>query len=340
MDIRNQMMRVTKGAIAAMLLGGVVVPAASAADFSSRWYGGLGLGISELEPDPNGTAVRVDESRSSGGKLFIGYDFTKRFSLEGHYADLGEAKMSPAGEVGYKEMGLGGLYYLLKQRPAHEGFGLYAKVGVGKMENDTDLRYERVNDYSLFYGAGLEYAFSNGLALRGEVELYDEDARMATLSLLKRFGGTRKQQPVAKEPPPQPEPVAVAPAPVVPEAPKPAPKPPVTLGELEVIYFHTDSAALTRRARAKLDRLAEELKRVPDAHLEVAGHTDNRATSSYNLVLSKQRVRTVIDYLTQKGISVERLRPVAYGETRPVASNATEEGRRLNRRVEFRELER
>ncbi len=338
MDIRKRIMKSAKGAVATMFMSGLMISSAFAADFSSRWYGGLGVGISELEPDPNGTAVRVDESQSSGGKLYLGYDLTERFSLEGHYADLGEAKMAPAGKVGYKEFGLGGLYYLLKQQPAHVGFGLYAKAGVGKMENDTDLRYERVNDYSLFYGAGLEYAFTNGLALRAELELYDQDARMATLSLLKRFGG-RKEQPVAKERFPQPEPVTVAPPPKAPKEPKSAPSP-ATLGQLEVIYFHTDSAALTREARAKLDRIAEELKRVPDARLEVAGHTDNRATSSYNIVLSKRRVRTVIDYLTQKGISIERLRPVAYGETRPVASNATEEGRRLNRRVEFRELER
>ncbi len=333
-------MKSAKGAVAAVCLGSLVMSNVSAEDFSSRWYGGLGIGLSELEPDPNGTAVRVDDSQSSGGKLYVGYDLTERFSLEGHYADLGEAKMAPAGEVGYKELGLGGLYYLLKQQPAHIGFGLYAKAGIGKMENDTDLRYERVNDYSLFYGAGLEYAFTNGFGLRVEIELYDEDARMATLGLLKRFGGKQEEPPVAKTPPPTPEPVAVAPPPKAPEAPKPAPQPPATLGELEVIYFHTDSAALTREARAKLDRIAEELKRVPEARLEVAGHTDNRATSSYNLLLSKRRVRTVIDYLTQKGISIERLRPVAYGETRPVASNATEEGRRLNRRVEFRELER
>ncbi len=341
MDIREQMMKQMKHAVAVLVVTGVFFPGGSVAEeFNSRWYGGLGIGISELEPDPNGTAVRVDESKSSGGKLYLGYDLTERFSIEGHYADLGEAKMSPSGEVGYKEIGLGGLYYLLKQYRTHVGFGLYAKAGVGKMENDTDLRYERVNDYSLFYGVGLEYGFNNGLALRGEVELYDEDARMAILSLLKRFGSNKREEPVAAAAPSKPEPVVIAPAPVVPEAPKPAPKPVPTLGQLEVIYFHTDSAALTRRARAKLDRIAEELKRVPGARLEVAGHTDNRATSSYNIVLSKRRARTVIDYLTQKGISIDRLRPVAYGEARPVASNATEEGRRLNRRVEFRELKR
>ncbi len=319
-----------------MMLCGVAVSATAASDFTNRWYGGIGIGISELEPDPNGTAVSVDESRSSGGKVFIGYDLFERFSIEGHYADLGEAKMAPRGEVGYKEFGLGGLYYLYKQHPAHTGFSLFGKAGLGKMENDTDLAYERVNDYSLFYGAGLEYAFNNGVALRGELELYDEDARFLTLSLMKRFGGAAEEQP---EPAPEPEPVVVAPAPVVAEpAPEPAPKKVAPLGKLEIIYFHTDSAALTKEARAKLERVAEELRRVPDARIEVEGHTDDRATRSYNMSLSQQRTRAVIDYLTEKGIALERLRPVAYGETRPAASNATEEGRRLNRRVEFREL--
>ncbi len=331
-------MKSVKCTAAMMMLCGAMVSANAASDFTKRWYGGAGIGISELEPDPNGTAVSVDKSRSSGGKIFVGYDLSERFSIEGHYADLGEAKMAPRGEVGYREFGLGGLYYLYKQHPAHTGFGFFGKAGLGKMENDTDLTYERVNDYSLFYGAGLEYGFRNGLALRGEIELYDKDAQFLTISLMKRFGGTREEQPQTA---PEPEPVVLAPAPVAAELVlelEPDPLKMAPLGKLEVIYFLTNSAALTGEARAKLDRVVSELQRVPDARVEVAGHTDDRATRSYNFNLSQQRTRVVIDYLTKKGIALKRLRPAAYGEDKPAASNATEEGRSLNRRVEFREL--
>ncbi len=327
-------MKSIKGIATITVLCGFMVPAGAAADFTSRWYGGIGAGISELEPDPNGTAVRVDDSRSSGGKIFLGYDFTKRFSMEGHYADLGEAKMAPEGAVEYKEFALGALYYLYKQHPAHEGFGLFAKGGLGKMENDSRLTYERLNDYSFFYGAGLEYAFKNGIALRGEIDLYDKDAQFLTVSLMKRFGGSGNKQPESVA---EPEPVTIAPAPVV-VIPASTSKQAVPLGKLEIIYFHTDSAALTEEARAKLDRVASELRRVPDARLEVQGHTDARASAAYNMELSRQRARAVINYLTGKGLAPERFRPEAFGETRPAASNATEEGMRLNRRVEFREL--
>jgi len=325
-------------AVIGIVLCGLAISVSAENDFTSRWYGGIGAGISELDPDPNGTPVTVDESRSSGGKVFLGYDLTKRFSIEGHYADLGKAKMSPQGEVKYKELALGGLYYLYKQREAHTGFGLFAKGGLGKMENDTDLPYERVNDFSFFYGAGLEYAFKNGVALRGELDLYDRDARFLTVSLLKRFGGATEEKPASSEP--APEPVVIAPAPVSPELVlEPESEPVAPLGELEIIYFDTNSAELTSKARAKLDHIAGELQRIPDASVEVQGHTDNRATDRYNKALSQRRASSVIDYLTRKkGIASSRLLPEAYGETKPAASNATRQGMSLNRRVQFKEL--
>ncbi len=333
MDIKNRKTRKRVAVAAVAVLSGFAVPASAGSDFTPRWYGGVGVGISELEPDPNRTAVKVDDSRSSGGKIFLGYDLTKRISIEGHYADLGEAKMAPSGEVDYREFALGGLYYLYKQRLAHEGFGLFAKGGLGKMENDTQLTYERLNDYSFFYGAGLEYAFRNGFALRGELDLYDKDARFFTVSLMKRFGGGGEEQ--AQEAVSEAEAAAIAPAPV-PAVPQP--KQAAALGKLDIIYFHIDSAALTPEAQAKLDRMAGELRRFPDVHIEVQGHTDARASEAYNMNLSQRRARAVVDYLSKKGIARARFRLEAFGESRPAASNDTEEGMRLNRRVEFREL--
>ncbi len=341
MEIRKRVMRTVKRIAVGLLICGLMTPVMAESGFTKRWYGGIAAGISELEPDPNGTPVTVDESRSAGGKLFLGYDLSERFSIEGQYADLGEADMAPTDAVGYQEISLSGLYYLYKQHREHTGFGLFGKVGAAKMENDTGLRYERVNDFSLAYGIGLEYAFRNGFALRSELELFDKDARFLSVSLMKRFGATGEEMaPPPAEPAPEPEPIPVAPPlPPVPE-PQPEPAPAAPLGQLEIIYFLSDSAELTSEARAKLDRVVAELQRVPDARVEVQGHTDNRNTEAYNMALSKRRIRSVIDYLAGKGIALDRLRPLALGETSPAASNATAEGRSLNRRVEFRELER
>ena len=344
MEIRKQAMRTVKRIAVALLICGVITPVMAEGSFTKRWYGGIAAGISELEPDPNGTPVTVEESRSTGGKLFLGYDLSPRFSVEGQYADLGAAEMAPTDEVSYKEFSLSALYYLYKQRREHTGFGLFGKAGAAKMENDTGLPYERVNDFSLAYGIGLEYAFNNGIALRSELELFDKDARFLSVSLMKRFGATGDEMapppPVpAPEPEPKPVPVTPPPAPAPEPEPEPAPPAPVHLGKLEIIYFHSDSAELTSEARAKLDRVVAELQRVPEAKVEVQGHTDDRNTEAYNIALSKRRIRAVIDYLVGKGISLDRLRPLALGETSPAASNATPEGRALNRRVEFRELE-
>ena len=328
----------------AMLLA-VTPPALAETEFQSRWYGGLGAGISELKPDPNTTVYTNEETRSSGGKLFLGYDWSERVSFEGYYSDQGEARIGstdpnvPGGDVAYRDYGLSALYYLFKQREAHEGFGLFGRIGFGKMENETDLPYTRVNDTHMMLGTGLEYAFRNGFALRGEFDYYDTDSQLLALSLLKRFGGSKPEQPApASEPEPAPAPVAVAPPPPPKHEPEPQPAPEVKLGRLGIVYFETDSSLLSTTARSTLDKVAAELQKVPQARVEVQGNTDSRASDAYNMALSERRARAVIDYLASKGIARERMILRAFGESNPVAGNDTAEGRRLNRRVEFREI--
>ena len=80
------------------------------------------------------------------------------------------------------------------------------------------------------------------------------------------------------------------------------------------------------------------LRRYPQLRVEVAGHTDDRGSHAYNLDLSQRRAQAVLDYFVQMGIDAARLVPKGYGETAPVADNATEAGRAENRRVELRIL--
>ena len=70
--------------------------------------------------------------------------------------------------------------------------------------------------------------------------------------------------------------------------------------------------------------------------MEISGHTDNVGDMEYNNILSQQRAQNVIDYLIRKGIPSERFFEVALGSTQPAASNDTEKGRAVNRRVEFK----
>jgi OOP family OmpA-OmpF porin len=108
---------------------------------------------------------------------------------------------------------------------------------------------------------------------------------------------------------------------------------------LQRIQFDLGSAELTEAGKRVLDELAARLQQAPKMKLEVAAHTDSTGTPSYNLDLSNRRADAVVQYLGSKGIAADRLIPRGYGETRPVADNATDEGRAKNRRIEFQLIE-
>lgn len=104
---------------------------------------------------------------------------------------------------------------------------------------------------------------------------------------------------------------------------------------LQVINFAVDSAEIPDENKAILDTAAERLKMLPDAHLKITGHTDNTASHAYNKELSERRAQAVHDYLVSKGVSDEKLDTFGASFDEPVASNATEQGRFRNRRIEF-----
>lgn len=104
---------------------------------------------------------------------------------------------------------------------------------------------------------------------------------------------------------------------------------------LRGVKFEFDSAILTQDARRILTVVAKTLKAYPNVTVEVAGHTDSIGTAGYNLGLSERRSLSVKQFLIGQGVNGDKLIPVGYGLTRPIADNATEEGREENRRVEL-----
>ena len=104
----------------------------------------------------------------------------------------------------------------------------------------------------------------------------------------------------------------------------------------EGVTFDVGSYSLKPEFRATLDKVAESLKQYPDSLIDVYGHTDSTGSDAYNQTLSENRARTVANYLQMQGVNAARIRSQGYGETMPVADNATEEGRRKNRRVEIK----
>ena len=100
------------------------------------------------------------------------------------------------------------------------------------------------------------------------------------------------------------------------------------------LLFGLDSAVVRPAARTNLQNLASNLDKYPDTDLLIVGHTDSTGTESYNLALSKRRAMAVSDYLASQGVARPRLKMDGRGELEPVASNASEDGRQQNRRVE------
>ena len=105
--------------------------------------------------------------------------------------------------------------------------------------------------------------------------------------------------------------------------------------DLEGVHFAFDKATLRPASKSTLDAAVKILKDHPQLRVEVAGHTDSIGTASYNMNLSKRRARVVYDYLVEHGIDAGRLTTNGYGESQPIASNDSEQGRAQNRRTEL-----
>ncbi len=108
---------------------------------------------------------------------------------------------------------------------------------------------------------------------------------------------------------------------------------------LNNIFFDFDKAVLKKESFPELDRMLLLMNENPEMTFEIAGHTDWIGTDAYNNGLSQRRADAVQNYFIEKGIAASRLTSKGYGESRPVATNATDEGRAKNRRVELIILE-
>jgi outer membrane protein OmpA-like peptidoglycan-associated protein len=108
----------------------------------------------------------------------------------------------------------------------------------------------------------------------------------------------------------------------------------LTLGE-NAVRFDTNKSTLTSNAKANLDKLVKVFNEYPDTNIQIYGHTDSAGADDYNMNLSKQRAASVKAYLSAKGLASGRFITNGLGETEPLASNETVEGKSQNRRVEF-----
>jgi len=160
------------------------------------FYLGGGPSLSFLTPNTNNTRFSVDDDTDIGGKLFLGYDFNKRWALEVFYSIPGEAGMAPQGTIEYNALyGLSGVFSWSHNPKRLSGF--FKAGGAGLDVKGTDISSEKENDVQLFIGAGGRYNFTRDWGARLEYEYFSSDVKLLTLSVVRRFLSGAKPAPVA-----------------------------------------------------------------------------------------------------------------------------------------------
>lgn len=347
----------------------------------SGWYGGVSAGRSAATIDDaritNGlsaqglaTSSMEDRDRDNGGyKIFGGYQLNRNFAVEGGYFDLGQfgftSNTTPAGTLN-GNIRLKGLNLdVVGTLPMTDKFSLIGRAGVtyadaqdsfvgtGAVQVTNPNPSAREGNYKL--GLGLQYAFTEKLAMRLEAERYRvNDAvgnnghiDLVSVGLIYRFGDkTPAPAPYVAAPEPVRTVVAAEPPPP-PPAPIVLPPPPprfekYTLSATELFGF--DSAEL-KSPQPKLDEIANALNSNSDVHdVAIVGYTDSIGSAKYNQKLSERRAIAVKNYLSDKGVDTARMNAKGMGEANPVVMCTVKKRAELiqclapNRRVEVENI--
>ncbi|KPA51534.1 membrane protein [Photobacterium leiognathi subsp. mandapamensis] len=322
----------------ALLISGAVNAATENPYYAGVRAGGAHYSDFDAKDFANGTypnpasQFNIDRDDFAAG-LFMGYNVTPWFAIEGGYTWLGEVtlkgdKYHDQGKVEQQAIDLVGKFTY----QATDKVDLYTKVGGAWQFTRTKGFGATDRDDSLIATAGLgaEYHFTDNLSARAEYQYYHNmeakptgtetkynwDANYYGVSLVYGWGA--------------PAPVV---APVVEEVVE------ATTVQVEPISvtmpFAFDSDKLTAEDEARLEPIAQRLVNFPNAELVVIGHTDSRGSEAYNQKLSEERAKTVALYLMKHfNIDASRVKGEGRGELDPVASNDTAEGRAQNRRVD------
>jgi OmpA-OmpF porin, OOP family len=330
------------------------------------------VAFAQGEPDhwyvsPYVGAIAPDaEWGSTGSKVLYGLDIGRNF---GRYwaaeLDLNGSSLDyryGPGHVGLYGAALDGLFVFNRGHV----FAPYLVLGVGAtrasppsgqgLSNRTDFMTQAgVGAFiRLYENPAGTFSFS----LRPDVKARWTDAPGNPVDALYELGFTFSFGP-GKAPPPAPY--------VAPPAPPPPPPPPPPVPQcpgmsagtvvppgtaldangcpvkgdvvLEGVNFETDSSVLTGDSKPILDKVAAGLREHPRVRVELQGYTDSTGSARHNLGLSERRADAVRAYLVSQGVLSSQLSAKGYGETNPIASNATAEGRAKNRRVVMHVLE-
>lgn len=290
-----------------------------------------------------------------GGSVYLGKFLDRHFAAELGYFGHGFHHSVFRGPS-YREQGaeLSGLFFFSRQWVVQP----YVTVGADYVHTNRLDLHEEGNNFAWDAGLGVMVPFKffgYPIALRADAR--DRFLKVGSRIIENTSGSTTQNsngqfnEPIFRVglviPLCVKKVVAAAPPKAAPAPPAPVARalpPPVVVEEegtkFEDVHFPYNKSSLTDKAKASLDSDAKAIgtmvKKNPKTAVEVAGHTDWIGSDAYNQALSERRAQSVKDYLVRKGVDGQRVTTQAFGESKPVADNRTDEGRALNRRAEIR----
>ena len=265
----------------------------------------------------------------NNGNLFggsIGYFLTDDVELRLGYDEVHNARAEDGRNIKGSNTALDALYHF---NAPGDSLRPYISAGFSDQSIGQNGRGGRNGSTFANLGGGAKLYFTENFYARAGVEaqynIDQGDTEWApSIGIGLNFGGGSKPAPVA-------EPVA---EPVVEEV-APTPEPAETVRVELDVKFDFDKAKVKEESYGDIKNLADFMNQYPQTSTTVEGHTDSVGTDAYNQKLSERRANAVREVLVnQYGVGAERVGSVGYGESRPVADNATEAGRAVNRRVE------
>jgi OOP family OmpA-OmpF porin len=370
--LENNMKKIVKTIGVLGLVGCAAMNSAYAASDDSFWYvgGNIGKSRTKIDDDKITSALQAaglpstisDSDRDTAFKLLGGYKFNKNFAVEGGYFDLGQfsytaTTIPPAlagtlsGNARINGLNIDAVGFL----PITEKFSAFARVG---------LTYAQVKDSfsstgavatpanpspskdsaNYKFGLGVQYDFTESLAMRVEAERYriDDaigntgDVDMYSLGLVYRFGKKQKPDPVEKVVMPKPTVVVV-------QAPAPPPEVIVVTAPRKVVFsadsdanalFEFGKTELKPTGKRALDKFAAELKGADYEVITITGHTDRIGSSASNMKLSTHRAEAVKAYLVgSAGIPADKIVTKGAGETQPLTRPSECKGKSATKKL-------
>ncbi|WP_088278440.1 OmpA family protein [Ideonella sp. A 288] len=360
-----------------------LIAAPSFAQEGGYGYGGLSVGSARAKVDEERIAANLlgaglvttgfaRDQRDTAYKVFLGYQVNRNIGIEAGYFDLGKfgfsASTSPAGSLNSQLEVQGFNLDVVGTLPITERLSAIGRVGAHHTRTRSSFngtgalgtldQQQSKRDVNAKIGAGLQYAFSPGFQMRGEIERFrindgangKGDVNLVSVSLVFPFGRTTTTAPRAMSTPTYSAPIAQAPMP----APAPAPAPVVVMSPPPVAapmvvapapqapqrrrvsysaesLFGFDRAQMQPNGMSALDGFARELDGTQFETINVEGHTDRLGSDSYNQSLSQQRAESVKSYLVTNGkVDPGKISAVGKSESDPVTKAGDCKGERAS----------